>query len=116
MRKDPQSKEGGTGGIEVIYLVIWSQRMSVSQKEGEESKSRERWIQVIGSSLEERLAPKLLMGREGKLWTSKPYLGRSCLNIYSLLQHPVYFLHSTYCKWQVTYPFSGLLLYLLFLT
>jgi len=42
MRKYSPDKEGGTGRIKVIYLVIWSQGMPVSQKEGGESKSRER--------------------------------------------------------------------------
>lgn len=63
MRKDPHSKEGGTGRIKVMYLVIWSQGMPMSQKEGEESESRERWIQELRDRPQERLAPKLFMGR-----------------------------------------------------
>lgn len=42
MRKDPQSKKEGAGTFEVIYFVIWSQRMPMIQKEGKESQSRER--------------------------------------------------------------------------
>lgn len=33
MRKDLQNKEGGARKIEVIYLVIWSQMLYMSQKE-----------------------------------------------------------------------------------
>ena len=32
MRKDPHSKEGGTGRIKVIYLVIWPQECLCHKK------------------------------------------------------------------------------------
>lgn len=43
MRKNLQSKEGGTGRIKVIYLVVWSQRMPGTEKDRKENKFRERF-------------------------------------------------------------------------
>lgn len=98
MRKDPQSIKGGSGSVESIYLVTWSQEMPMSQEQGEESMCREGEILELDGRTDASLAAKLSVGRgfflHGELWTHKHYLGRSFINTYSVLQHPIYFLYS----------------------
>lgn len=60
MRKYSHGKEGGTGRIKVIYLVIWSQGMPLCHKKREERADLEK---ELGNRPEERLAPKLFTGR-----------------------------------------------------
>lgn len=106
MRKDPQRMKGGPGRIEVVYLVIWSQGMPVSKKNkrGKKIKTNMEKGTSEGLAAEQRRAWHQISEwgevffLHIELWTHKHYLGRSFINTSSLLQPPIYFLHSVYCR------------------